>query len=848
MSTVQGLSPFYLADKLIDPGSNSIVSDGETIHVEPKAMRVLVSLADNAGQVVTRETLEDTVWADMIVGPDALTNTVIKLRRALGDNAKNAQFIETIPKTGYRLIAPVRMVNEGEAPLARRLAAILYADVAEYSRLTGVDEERTHRILSASLDHFSESIQDHNGKVVHYAGDAILAEFGTVTEAINCAVAVQREFSRRDAVQADTLSVQFRVGINLGEVIVDRDDIYGDGVNIAARLEGLADAGGVCISESVFAAVGNKLPYDYEFMGEQKVKNITESVRAYRVHFSPTTQSSRPARKLAKRFASIAAILLAVIITTLLVQQQFSIDFSREAKIESPPVSNKPTLAVLPFANVSVDAGEDDFAKGITIDVITDLTKISGLNVISHSSIKHLEDQAIEPEKICNDLGAQFLVEGTIQKIGDRVRVNVQMVECQTRQLFWAERYDRKFGEIFELQDEVITQVVSKVSVTLTPSESAQVSRLPTSNLQAYDYYLRAEKTGYIGGTLNLAETLKLYENAVRLDPEFAEAHAGFARAAVEAWRSDSGVIHAAKARAMAYESASRALEIDPANGQAYSVLAVLQLADGHHDAAIESAHKAVELVPGSALAHLDLGLVLAYSGEPKQGIEAIETALRLNPKPNADTELYTGIVYFIDGQYQLAESAFSRAEGERAGSEPLWTFLAAARALLGHKDEAAKVVVDLLGEYPNSSVEYYRARDTYFRRPQDLEILLTGMKEAGLPKWAFDFQGEDRDRLDEKELRNIVENKTWIGKHAMGTEFFQQIDRSGSMAYRSSSSIQTGKVTIRQDMYCQHFDGTALDRDLCGYIYRNPEGSKETQDEYVISMPASLRYFTVTP
>jgi len=740
------------------------------------------------------------------------------------------------------------MVNEGEAPLERRLAAILYADVAEYSRLTGEDEERTHRILSASLDHFSESIKVHNGKVVHYAGDALLAEFATVTEAINCAVAVQREFSRRDATQADPLSVQFRIGINLGEVIVDRDDIYGDGVNIAARLEGLADAGGICISESVFAAVGNKLPLEYEFMGEQTVKNITEPVRAYRVYFSPASRSPRPAQKSAKRFGSIAAILVAVIAAILLAQQQFSIDSSREEKIESLPVSDKPTLAVLPFANVSVDAGEDDFAKGITIDVITDLTKISGLNVISHSSIKYLEDKAIEPEKICNDLGAQFLVEGTIQKIAERVRVNVQMVECQTKRLFWAERYDRKFEEIFQLQDEVIAQVVSRVSVTLTPSESAQISRLPTRNLQAYDYYLRAEQAGYIGGTFNLAETLDLYQKAIALDPDFAEAHAGLARAAVEAWRSDSGVIHGATARALAYESASRALEIDPANGQAYSVLAVLQLADGHHDAAITSARKAVELSPGHAVAHLDLGLVLAYSGERKNGVKAIETALRLNPKPTADTELYAGIVYFIDGQYQLAGSAFSRAERERAGSEPLWTFFAAAQALLGHKDKAAKIIADLLSKYPGSSIEYYRARDTYFRNPEDLEKLMDGLRKAGLPKWAFDFQGSESDRLNEQELRTITKDKTWVGRHFLGTEFFQQIDRNGSMAYRSSSSIQTGKVSIQQGMYCQRLDGTALNRDLCGYLYRNPEGTMETQDEYVISMPASLRYFTVNP
>jgi adenylate cyclase len=365
--------------------------------------------------------------------------------------------------------------------------------------------------------------------------------------------------------------------------------------------------------------------------------------------------------------------------------------------------------------------------------------------------------------------------------------------------------------------------------------------------LQAYDYYLRAEQAGYIGGTVNLADTINLYQKAIDLDPEFTDAYAGLARAAVEAWRIDSVVIHGATARALAYESASKALEIDPANGQAYSVLAVLQLADGHHDAAIKSARKAVELTPGSAAAYLDLGLVLAYSGETKQGIEAIETALLLNPKSTPDTELYAGTVFFIDGQYERAETLLSRTEQERYGSETLWTFLAAARALLGRKEDAAKTVAGLLDKYPNTSVEYFRHRDTYFRRPQDLEKLLAGLGEAGLPQWAFGFQGLESNRLNEQELRSIVEDRTWIGKHVNGIEFFQQIDRSGSMAYRSKNTIQTGTVSIREGMLCQRFDGTALSKDLCGYVYKNPVGTAATQDEYIASLPASLRYFTVT-
>ena len=808
-------------------------------------MRVLVLLASKAGQVVTREELEDSVWANMVVGPDALTNTVIKLRRALGDQAKDARFIETIPKTGYRLIAPVRQAaeNENQPPLERRLSAILYADVADYSRLTGEDEERTHRTLSTSLDHFSESIRNHNGKVVHYAGDAILAEFATVTEALSCAVATQRELLEHDAAEPDAPSVQFRIGINLGEVIVDRDDIYGDGVNIAARLEGLAEAGNICISESVYAAVGNKLPLEYEFLGEQKVKNIAEPVRAYRVVFAPGSQQARRYGRQAKRLGMLAAVLVAVIGAIFIFKQQFSID-----SVNPKPAATKPTIAVLPFANVSVSVEEDYFAEGMTRDIITDLTKISGINVIAYSSVEKYRNQSIDLSKISQELGAQYIVEGSIRRPGDRVRINVQLVTTANNQHVWANRYDGDYKDYFNFQDEVILEVVSAISVTLTDTESAQIERPPTANLKAYDYYLRAEQSGYIGGTLNLEETLAMYRKAIDLDPEFAEAHAGLARAAAEVWRNDVGYfIHSVQARQIAYDSASRALEIEPSNGRAYSVLAILQLADGHHEAAIASARKAVELAPGNAAAHLDLGLVLAYSGDSKRGIEEIETMLRLNPRPTPDTELYSGIVYFIDGQYQRAEAALSRASRVRNVSEPVWTYLAAARALLGRNDEAAIAIAGLLEYFPNSSTEYYRARDTYFRNPEDLERFLDGLSKAGIPTWAYGFDGSGLPRLDAQELGNIVYGRSWLGKHVNGSQFYQENDKNGVIAYRSKNSIQTGKVSLDGDKLCQYFDGTSLNRDLCGYVYKNPDGSATTQDEYIASMPASLRYFSIS-
>jgi len=848
MNSTTGFDSFFVADLLVDPRSNCITRGEDSKRVEPKAMRVLTLLAANAGQVITRHELEDEIWTDMVVGPDSLTNTVIKLRRALGDDAKNPSIIETIPKTGYRLIAPVREAEEGEIEpsLERRLSAILYADVAGYSRLTGEDEERTHRILSANLDLFSEAIRTHNGKVVHYAGDAILAEFSTVTEVLSCAVEVQLELLEQDSSRPDSPSVQFRIGINLGEVIVDRDDIYGEGVNIAARLEGLADTGGICISESMYSAVGHKLPLEYEFMGEQSVKNIAEPVRAYRVLFYPGSQQVRQKSQSSTKIVLPAAAVVMVITGLIFLWPQFSISVVDE----KPPVTttnlDKPTIAVLPFANVSVDVGDEYLADGMTTDLITDLSKISGIYVIARSSVFAYKNQAINVGDIGRELGAQYIVEGSIRKSGDEIRINVQLIDAATSRHLWANRYDRNIDEFFKLQDDVISQVVSAVSVSLTDSESGQIDRPPTTNLQAYDYFLRAEQSGYIGD--NLAKTMKLYTRAITLDAEFAEAYAGLARVAVEIWRGDyDDVMPGSKVRILAYESASRALEIDPANGQAYSVLAVLQLADGHHEAAIKSARKAVELGPGRAMAYLDLGLVLAYSGASQQGVDAIEKALRLNPKPTTDTLIFAGIVFFIDGQYQRAVEVLSKVRSDRQDSEPLWAYLAASYALLGRNEEAAKAITGLLRVYPNSSLEYLRIRDSYFRHPEDLEHFLQGLNMAGIPNWAFDFRGAESDRLNATELRELVEDKTWVGKHSNGVKFFQQIGSSGSLAYRSKSTIVTGVASLEGGRLCERFDGAALDKNMCGYVYRNPAGSANNQDQYVVSMPNTLRYFSVT-
>ena len=302
--------PFFVGDFEVDPATHSIGKDGRSVKLEPRTMELLLYLVHRPGTVVSREELEQEVWKGMVVGYDALNNSVAKLRKAFNDDPKNPRVIHTVPKKGYRLIAEVGVsplladidnvtATEAEShpSLERKLAAILYADVADYSRLTGLDEEGTHRSLSSCLDLMTVLIERYHGSVVHFAGDAILAEFGTASNALSCAATMQQDLALHSEGLADDRKMQFRIGVNLGEVIVDRNDIYGDGVNVAARLEGLAEPGGICLSGAVFDAIGHQLPLDYSFLGERRVKNIDKPVRAYQARLKPGLKLEPPQPK-----------------------------------------------------------------------------------------------------------------------------------------------------------------------------------------------------------------------------------------------------------------------------------------------------------------------------------------------------------------------------------------------------------------------------------------------------------------------------------------------------------------------------------------------------------------------
>ena len=546
------------------------------------------------------------------------------------------------------------------------------------------------------------------------------------------------------------------------------------------------------------------------------------------------------------RTLSVAMILL--MLTVIWLKPWDNVERQGMQENAIPPTSERPTIAVLPFTNLSSDPEEEYFADGMTTDLITDLSKILGLAVIARNSVFTYKGKAVNVPQVGRELNVRYVLEGSVRRAGGKFRVNVQLIDARNGRHLWAERYDRDYQDIFAVQDEVIAEVVSAISVKLTDREQTRIAQLPTDNLEAYDAYLRAEQSLYISGADALADTLSLYEKAIALDPEFADAYAGFARAAVETWRLDySQLLSSAVARKRAYEAAARALVLDPSNSRAYSVLAVLQLVDRHHDTAIQSARKAVSFAPGDADAHLNLGFVLAHSGRPTEARVAVEAALRLNPKPAPGALFLAGVAFFMDGHYaRTAEVLEQVLSAHSIAAEDAQLYLVSTYAHLDQTSAAKATLAALSQQLPMVNRTYYRVRENYYKRKQDLDTLIDGLRKGGMPEWPYGFQGNEEDRLDESALRAVSLGHTWMGRHMNGVHFVQQISQTGVIAYRSPASLLTGIVEVRGDMLCRQFEGYLLDQKLCGHVYRNPDGSRENNNEYISVMPDSLKFFSI--
>jgi adenylate cyclase len=577
----------------------------------------------------------------------------------------------------------------------RRLTAILAADVAGYSRLMGADEEGTHERLKAHLGQLVDpKIKEHRGRTVKNTGDGMLVEFPSVVDAVRCAVDVQRGMAERNAATPVDQRIEFRVGINLGDVIVEGEDIFGDGVNIAARLEALAEPGGICISRVVRDQIRDKLPYPFEDKGEQSVKNIARPVHVYRI---PIAANALPKAPL--------------------------------------PLPDKPSIAVLPFANMSGDPEQEYFADGMVEDVITALSRYPSLFVIARNSSFTYKGRTVDVREIGRDLGVRYVLEGSLRKAGNRIRVTAQLVEAETGKHVWAERYDRDLADIFLLQDEITEAVTIALVPAIADAEQHRAMRKPPGSLDAWAAYQRG--LWHLGKAT--ANDYKLAENffrqAIDLDRYFPDGYSGLAMAELR-----SATIFRTRGLAEAQSSAERlahfAVALDGNNAFAHSCLSFALFGRGDHRGALAEADRALALSPNLASGYFQRGTALIYSGRPQEGIKDMQTSLRLEPRgPNLAQSLYHMVTgFYFSRAYDHAVEAAEHLIQSFPEYPPSYRWLAAAFGQLGCGAEAKEALGKALAIAP-ASFEPFGRPHAAWRRPEDFAHLLEGLRKAGLPE-----------------------------------------------------------------------------------------------------------------
>ncbi len=575
----------------------------------------------------------------------------------------------------------------------RKLAAILSADVKGYSRLIGDDEMLTIRTLNAYREVMAALIPQHQGRVVDATGDNLMAEFSSVVNAVQCAMEIQRELRSKNAELPENRWMEFRIGVNLGDVVQEGERIYGDGVNIAARLQSLADGGGICISESAHEQVEGKLTCSYEFLGEQTVKNINKPVRVYRVVTKP--EAAGPLRYRDRRLFPKGrwwtyTVLIVVFVVGGMALAVWNHYFrftppSPEVSSKQPPVlelPDRPSIAVLPFTNISGDPEQEYFSDGLTEDLITDLSKISGLFVIARNSVFIYKDRAVKTEEVGRELGVRYVLEGSVRKAGGRVRITAQLIDTTTGGHLWAERYDRDFGDIFSVQDEVTERIVAALAVKLTEDEKDRSAQRGTDSLEAYDHSLRGLEYYFRRTEEANAVARQLFEKAIALDPEYAWAYSRLGWTYATEW--SFGWSQDRESLEQAFKLAKKALALEDALPDAHCLLGNGYLWKMNHSQAVAELKKAIALNPNYADGCAGLSDVLNWAGRPEEAIGWLEKAMRLNPRYPVWYLWGLGHAYFLAARYDEAVATFKRAINRNPNFWPARVYLAASYAEAG--------------------------------------------------------------------------------------------------------------------------------------------------------------------
>jgi len=592
-----------------------------------------------------------------------------------------------------------------EERIERRLAAVLVADVVGYSRLMGDDEAGTLEALKAYRSEVIDpTIAIHRGRIVKLMGDGTLVEFASVVDAVRCAVELQRKLVERNTGVPHDRRIEFRIGINLGDVILDGEDIYGDGVNVAARLESLAAPRGICISGTVHDAIGNKLPVQFEFMGEQQIKNIEKSVRAYRSVETPASTGG-PLR-------------------------DPSVSVSSTAQAQT-----KPSLAVKPFENLSADPEQDQFADGITDGVIVALTRTPGLILIGDESPSMHRSKAMTVQELGQKFDVRYVLTGGLRKLGNRIRVSAELMEMSTSQYLWAEKFDWELGDLsalFDIQDEITQEIVTALDVKLLSGEAARIVRKAFRNSDALDSYFSGERLLFNSTTnLELHEAQRLFEETIRLEPTCS---VGYASAALAYWAETLSGQGDSPSQPLerAIERAQEAIRLNDVTGYPHLVLAHIHLSRREYDEASAEADLAVSARPSCPTSYSLKAGVLNYLGRPREAIEHAQYALRLTPiHPPMYPAILASALYGSERHEEAIAAARTAIELDERNVGP-YLFLAASNVVLGYTEEARRAAQSLLKVQPDFRLAAFAESQPY-KDQKHLDRLIGQLRSAGL-------------------------------------------------------------------------------------------------------------------
>ena len=606
----------------------------------------------------------------------------------------------------------------------------------------GQDEARTLTTLKAHFQVMHVSIGRFRGRVVSVHGDSLLAEFASVVDAVQCSVEIQNTLKERNEELPEESRMLFRIGVNLGDVIEEEGNIYGDGVNVATRLESLAEGGGICISQSVHDHVKNKLSVGYKALGAHSVKNIDEPVRVYRVLPGPDG-TGRTVGRVWSRLKRWQMLALALVVALLTVVGGLAVKQVADRSGSTPgifsflvgkttlPLPDKPSIAVLPFENMTGDPGQQYFADGFTEEIISSLAKISSLFVIARNSSFTYKGKPVKVQRVSRELGVRYVLEGSIQKSGERLRINAQLIDAFSGKHLWSEHYDRDLKEIFSLQDEVILKIASALSVNLTSGEQARVWGEGTKNLEAYLKFLQGREYLLQGNRESIALARRMAEEAIALDPKYADAYALLG--ATYHNEVFLGTSRPKESIAKAIEWTQKALAMNGSLADARGRLGVLYSWSGRYDEGIAEAERGVELDPNSATANFFLSNVLRYAGRSKEAIPVIRKALRLEPMAPGIFVQNLALVYFQAGDCKEAVATCEKGLKRERDNLNSHAIRAAIYGFCGREEEARKEATEVLRINPKFTVESY-TRILPYKYQSNKDLTIQGLRKAGLP------------------------------------------------------------------------------------------------------------------